>query len=95
MWKTILLLGIISQLVGCITKDGVRAYTRPIRVGPEGFNSTFGYYGTTPESPDGLMIAYVKLLQETGINRDEMVPGEIWVCNSDLSNHLTQSDQGP
>ena len=68
-------------------KEGMPADTRPIRVGPEDFNSTFGYYGTTPESPDGLMIAYVKLLQETKVKRTEKVPGEIWVCNSDLSNH--------
>ena len=59
----------------------------PILVGQEDFNSTFSYYNTTPESPDGSKIAYVKLLAETKENRSELVSGEIWICDSDLSNH--------
>lgn len=87
------LLGVLIQSIG---RDPVTAAEQKIedipagpaiRVGPEGFNSTLGFYGTSPESPDGTRIAYVKLLQKTKVNRDEMVPGELWVCRSDLSNH--------
>ena len=60
---------------------------KPTRVGPEDFNSSFSYYNTTPESPDGSKIAYVKLLAETKEDRSEQVPAEIWICNSDLSSH--------
>ncbi len=58
-----------------------------IRVGPEDFNSSFSYYNTTPESPDGNKIAYVKFLAETKENRSEKVQAEIWVCNSNLSSY--------
>lgn len=92
-WSIFLLVGLTIQSIDC---NPVEALTEkieelpadtPIRVGPEGFNSTLSYYGTSPESPDGNRIAYVKLLQETKVNGDEIVPGEIWVCDSDLSNH--------
>lgn len=89
-WATFLLLGLMIHSIGCNPVETMEEETPaevPIRVGPEGFNSTLSYYGTSPESPDGTRIAYLKLLQETKVNRDEMVPGEIWVCNSDLSNH--------
>ena len=93
-WKTILWLGLTISFFGCSIekvaneiKEGVSAEGRPIGVGPDNQNSTFGIYGTSPESPDGLLIAYVKLLQETNVNQSEMVPGELWVCNRDLSNH--------
>ncbi|MCK5208574.1 MAG: hypothetical protein KAQ79_11150, partial [Cyclobacteriaceae bacterium] len=67
------------------TKDF--ALGKSILVGPEDFNSSFSYYNTTPESPDGNNIAYVKFLAETSENRSEKVAAEIWVCNSNLSNH--------
>jgi len=78
-------------LIGCNHNDRKRADDTksglPVRVGPEGFNSTFSYYNTTPESPDGSKIAYVKFLADTKEDRSEQVPTEIWICNSDLSNH--------
>jgi len=81
----------IFFLIGCNQNSGKRTNDivsgLPVRVGSEGFNSTFSYYNTTPESPDGSKIAYVKLLAETKEDRSEQVPAEIWICNSDLSNH--------
>lgn len=58
----------------------------PVRVGPEDFNSTFSYYNTTPESPDGSMICYVKILSSQR-NRYTKLSGELFVCNADLSGH--------
>jgi hypothetical protein len=78
-------------IIGCKTsiQDETKDFDsgNPIRVGPEDFNSSFSYYNTTPESPDGNKIAYVKFLAETKENRSEKVPAEIWVCNSNLSSH--------
>ncbi len=58
-----------------------------VRVGPKGFSSSFSYYNTSPESPDGSLIAYVKYLSIPVEERYEAITGEIWVCDSDLSNH--------
>jgi hypothetical protein len=58
----------------------------PVRVGPEDFNSTFSYYNTTPESPDGSMISYVKILSAQ-MNRYTKLSGELWICNADLTGH--------
>ncbi len=59
----------------------------PVRVGPENFNSTFSYYNTTPESPDGSLISYVKILSAQRERSDDL-SGELWVCNTDLSGHI-------
>ena len=58
-----------------------------ILVGPENYNSSFSYYNTTPESPDGSKISYVKFLDTPREDRSEKVPAELWVCDNDLSNH--------
>jgi len=58
----------------------------PVRVGPADLNSTFSYYNTSPESPDGTMISYVKILTEQNERYDSM-DGELWVCDADLTNH--------
>ncbi|MCF8380773.1 MAG: hypothetical protein K9H49_14460 [Bacteroidales bacterium] len=58
----------------------------PVRVGPEKFNSTFSYYNTTPESPDGAKISYVKILSAQK-DRYTKLLGELWICNADLSGH--------
>lgn len=58
----------------------------PVSVGPEGFNATFSYYNTTPENPGGSLISYVKIISAQP-DRYTHLTGELWVCNSDLSNH--------
>jgi len=59
----------------------------PVRVGPTDFSSSFSYYNTSPESPDGSKIAYTKILSMPKVERSEKVPAEIWVCNADLTDH--------
>ncbi len=58
-----------------------------VTVGPSGFSSSFSYYNTTPESPDGSLIAYVKYLNVPEGKRYDPVSAELWVCGADLSNH--------
>jgi hypothetical protein len=58
----------------------------PVRVGPENANSTFSYYNTTPESPDGSLICYVKILTAQR-DRYTQLKGELWVCNANLTGH--------
>lgn len=55
-------------------------------VGPQTASSAFGFYNTTPESPDGTRIAYVRYLEEPTRPKDGR-PAELWLCDSDLSNH--------
>ena len=88
-----LLLSLVLTILIISCKTSIQDETKdfdsgnPIRVGPEDFNSSFSYYNTTPESPDGNKIAYVKFLAETTENRSEKVQAEIWVCNSNLSSY--------
>ncbi len=56
----------------------------PIAVGPEGFNSTFSYYNTSPESPDGEMLFYVKILTQQ-LDRFTPLNGELRVLTNDLT----------
>lgn len=58
----------------------------PFLVGPEAGNSIFTFYNTSPESPDGTKIAYVKVITEQ-INRYQSLNGELWVCDNNLFNH--------
>ena len=59
----------------------------PILVGPAEFNSSFSYYNTSPESPDGSLITYVKFLTTPQNDRHELLKGELWICQSDLTGH--------
>lgn len=54
------------------------------RVGPAGFNSTFSFYNVSPESPDGKLISYVKIISEQ-LTRNTPLDGELWVCTTNLS----------
>lgn len=63
----------------------------PFLVGSEEGNSTFSFYNTSPESPDGKMIAYVKILSEQN-SRFQSLNGELWVCNSNLLEHRKVTD---
>ena len=58
----------------------------PVSVGPDGYNSAFSYYNTSPESPGGSLISYVKIISAQP-DRYTHLTGELWVCNADLSNH--------
>ena len=58
----------------------------PFLVGPEEQNSTFSFYNTSPESPDGNLIAYVKILTQQS-SEYQSLNGELWVCDANLLNH--------
>ncbi len=64
----------------------------PYLVGTTDYNTSFSYYNTTPESPDGSKIAYTKFLSSPKNDRSEKVPAEIWVCNADLTGHEKVTD---
>lgn len=74
-------------------EQSIRIFNKgiPILVGPEDFNSTFGYYNTSPESLDGSMLTYVKILTEQE-TRYQSLNGELWVCNSNLLEHRKVTD---
>ncbi|PQV51528.1 WD40 repeat protein [Jejuia pallidilutea] len=59
----------------------------PIRVGPKGCSSSFSYYNTTPENPEGSKIAYVTFNSIPKNDRNEKVNGGLWICNTNLSSH--------
>lgn len=63
----------------------------PFLVGPETGNSTFSFYNTSPESPDGKLIVYVKILIEQN-SEYQSLNGELWVCDTSLFNHQKISD---
>lgn len=91
--KSITLFLIIFLFVQCNRNQGNKNESDlaktgvPIKVSDGDSNTSFSYYNTSPESPDGKYIAYTKFLSSPKEERYEKVPAEIWVCNSDLSNH--------
>ncbi|ANH83573.1 hypothetical protein A8C56_23675 [Niabella ginsenosidivorans] len=61
------------------------------QVGPDGMSAVFSFYNTSPESPDGKTLVYVRCKKEP-YGREEFVPGELWVCDRDLKNHRKLTD---
>ena len=58
------------------------------QVGAGGASTIFSFYNTTPESPDGSTIAYVRCIDEpSGDGDDKRAPAELWVCDRDLKQH--------
>ncbi|OQB15592.1 MAG: hypothetical protein BWY15_00304 [Firmicutes bacterium ADurb.Bin193] len=58
----------------------------------EGDNmSAFGYFGTSPESPDGSKVVYVKYDRKPK-DEDDKISGSLYICNSDLTNHVKIRD---
>ena len=47
---------------------------------------TFGYYGTTPESPDGRWLVTTRFAAWPA-DRRTRVAGELWLCDSDFGQH--------
>jgi|GEM_PF-2509058 len=71
---------------GITRGETIRIFERglPVSVGPEGFNSTFSYYNTSPESPDGELLFYVKILTQQ-VERNTPLNGELRVTTTDLT----------
>ncbi|OQB15591.1 MAG: hypothetical protein BWY15_00303 [Firmicutes bacterium ADurb.Bin193] len=53
--------------------------------------SAIGYFGTSPESPDGSKVAYLKYDRKPK-NKDDKISGSLYICNSDLTNHVKIRD---
>lgn len=63
------------------------------RVGLPGQLALLSYYNTTPESPDGTRIAYVvKDAVTPDYDDGGWVPGSLWICDRDLTNHRKVRD---
>lgn len=80
--------GLISILFLTIVAFSVNGQSKieEHRVGPNGMSSVFSFYNTCPENPSGKLLAYVRCVKEP-YGREEFVPGELWVCNIDLTQH--------
>lgn len=83
-WVTGLLLPAAMQAQGI-------AGFKEHQVGRDGASTIFSYFNTTPESPDGKMIAYIRCEKEPtpGISK---VPASLWVCDRDLRQHRKVAD---
>lgn len=67
--------------------DDFRVLKPEIRmIQPEALQTGISYYNTTPESPDGRRIAYVRW-KEVPQSRPDARPAELWVCTRDRTNH--------
>ena len=67
--------------------DNFRVLKPEVRlIAPEALQSGLSYYNTTPESPDGSRLAYVRW-NEIPQARPEARPAELWVCARDLTGH--------
>lgn len=56
------------------------------QVGRGGASTIFSYYNTTPESPDGKTIMYIRCEKEPEPGKTR-VPAALWICNRDLEQH--------
>lgn len=82
---------IIMVVVSITTVAALKAQQKPVKtyqVGPDGMSSIFSFYNTTPESPDGKTIAYVRCVNEPSGDGDELLSAaELWVCDRNLKKH--------
>ena len=59
--------------------------TIPVYEGPE--TTSFGIFGTSPESPDGKRICYTRYPHFPSKGETKAAEGELWVCDQNLSSH--------
>ncbi|MGC4233435.1 MAG: hypothetical protein QM594_10695 [Niabella sp.] len=83
----------ITLLVVASTSDAQQKLLKTYQVGPDGASSIFSFYNTTPESPDGKTIAYVRCINEPSGDGDELLAAaELWVCGRNLKKHRKITD---
>ncbi len=70
--------------------DPIRLESQPVWNGPE--TTTFGIFGTSPESPDGKRICYTRFLRTPAPNDKAPVSGQLWICDHNLANHRKLTD---
>jgi len=64
------------------------------RVSPPGRATEIGYFGTSPESPDGSRIAYVAYDRKPTPEVAAGSSGSLYLCDRDLTNHVKIRDIG-
>lgn len=57
-----------------------------MQVGKGGASTVFAYYDTSPESPDGKKIFYLRYKNEPD-DQHKSVSGELWICDRNLKNY--------
>lgn len=57
-----------------------------VQIGPNWQSSSIGFFGVSPESPNGERIAYIRYIDNPRNHRDSQM-AELWVCDSDNTNH--------
>lgn len=62
------------------------------RVSPPGQAAEIGYFGTSPESPDGGKIAYIVYDQKPGPESPAGSAGSLYVCDADLGHQVKIRD---
>lgn len=72
--------------------DGTEARieeSRERKITISGKGSAWGLYGVHPDSPDGERLVYTVYTEPVDLERKELYyyPAELWVCNSDGTNH--------
>ncbi|SDD03713.1 WD40-like Beta Propeller Repeat [Niabella drilacis] len=75
-----------AACIPAITAAQGNARFQEHQVGREGASTVFSYFNTTPESPDGKTIAYIRCEQEPAPGKTR-VPAALWICDRDISHH--------
>ncbi|OQB15203.1 MAG: hypothetical protein BWY15_00573 [Firmicutes bacterium ADurb.Bin193] len=73
-----------------LINEYINGFTVYERVALDNRTSLFGYFGTSPESPDGSKIVYVAYDEDPG--KKSKTSGELYICNADLTNHVKIRD---
>lgn len=81
-----------NQFIAPDSKDTIIILSEK-QVGKDGASTKFSYFSTSPESPDGKKIIYLRLkVEPIGMKRSALVPGELWICDHDLTEHRKVTD---
>ncbi len=89
-WLSVLLPAFNAVDSSAATKETVAVVHE--RVSPPGRGAEIGYYGTSPESPDGSKIAYVAYDDKLGPESAADSRGSLYLCDADLTNHVKVRD---
>ncbi len=81
---------LLSLLLAFFMNASMAESPKAVKVSEGDANAGLGYYNTTPESPDGSRIAYVKWPKTP--KDDQAHPAELWICNRNLSGHRKLTD---
>lgn len=74
-----------------IEKDEAISIGAEQQVGMNGASTNFSIYNTSPESPDGAFICFVRYNEEPTEQR-KIVSGELWICTRDLKKYRKLTD---